>query len=60
MHESSDLESYYVSVLLYDYLKPDTGIIYAAIVVGIIAFGLAIYSTLTISETHNTDMDFVE
>jgi hypothetical protein len=29
-------------------------------VVGIIAFGLAIYSTLTISETHNTDMDFVE
>jgi hypothetical protein len=47
-------------VLLYDYLKPDSGIINAAIVVGVIAFGLAIYSTLTISETHNTDMNFVE
>jgi hypothetical protein len=47
-------------VLMFDFLKPDTGIINAAIVVGVIAFGLAIYSALTISETHNTDMDFVE
>lgn len=47
-------------VILYDYFKPNTGIINSAIIVGIIAFGLAIYSTLTISETHNTDMDFVE
>ena len=47
-------------VLLYDYLKPGSGIINAAIVVGVIAFGLAIYSVLTISETHDKDMDFVE
>lgn len=49
-----------IMVLMYDFWKPSMGIINAAIVVGIIAFGLAIYSTLTISETHNTDMDFVE
>lgn len=47
-------------VILYDFFKPNTGIINSAIIVGVIAFGLAIYSTLTISETHNTDMDFVE
>ncbi len=53
-------------VILYNFIKEDVyenanhGIITAAIVVGIIAFGLAIYSTLTISETHNKDMDFVE
>ena len=53
-------------VILYNYIKievydeSNSGILIAAIVVGIIAFTLAIYSTLTIEETHNKDLDFVE
>ncbi|MES2800692.1 MAG: MFS transporter [Bacteroidota bacterium] len=47
-------------ILLFDYLKPSTGVIYAAGIVGILAFGFGIYSTLTIPETHGKDLDFVE
>lgn len=49
-------------VILYNYLKDiqQTGVILAAIMVGIIAFSLAFYSTLTIEETHNKEMDFIE
>ena len=53
-------------VILYNYIKedfytsPTDGVINATIVVGTIAFSLAIYSTLTIEETHNRDMDFLE
>ncbi len=47
-------------VLLFDFLKPTTGILWSAVLVGVLAFGLGIYSTLTISETHNKDLDFVE
>ncbi len=32
----------------------------AALVVGVIAFGLALYATLTIEETHGKDLDYVE
>jgi hypothetical protein len=32
----------------------------AAAIVGLIAFTLGIYSTLTIEETHNKDLDFNE
>lgn len=53
-------------VILFNFIKnefytiPSDGVIMAAIVVGFIAFSLAIYSTLTIDETHNRDLDFVE
>jgi hypothetical protein len=47
-------------ILLFDYFKPSTGVIYAALIVGVIAFGLGIYSTLTIPETHDKDLDFIE
>ena len=54
-------------VILYNYIKEtvvydnaNLGIIIATIVVGVIAFSLAIYSTLTIDETHGRDLDFVE
>lgn len=47
-------------ILLFDYLKPSTGVIYSAAIVGLLAFGFGIYSTLTIPETHGRDMDFVE
>lgn len=47
-------------ILLFDFFKPSAGVIWAAAIVGIIAFGLGIYSTLTVSETHNKDLDYVE
>jgi len=53
-------------VILYNHIKedhftePTDGILTAAIVVGVIAFSLAIYSVLTIEETHGRDLDFVE
>ena len=53
-------------VILYNFIKvniyneSNNGILIAAIVVGTISFGLAIYSTLTIEETHDKDLDFIE
>ncbi len=53
-------------VILYNFIKedfyttPEDGVLTATIIVGIIAFSLAIYSVLTIEETHNKDLDFVE
>ena len=44
--------------LLFDYLKPFTNVIMAGAVVGIICFLIGIYSTLTIPETHDKDLDF--
>lgn len=47
-------------LLAFDSLKINNGVIMAATIVGIIAFSLAIYSTLTIQETHDKDLDFIE
>lgn len=47
-------------IILFNYFKPSSGVIWAAVIVGIIAFGLGIYSTLTVSETHNKDLDYTE
>ena len=44
--------------ILFDYLKPSTEVIIAGAIVGIICFILGIYSTLTIPETHDKDLDF--
>jgi MFS family permease len=41
-------------------LKPSFGVVIAGSVVGIIAFAIGIYSTLTIEETHDKDLDFLE
>lgn len=49
-----------IMVFLYYFFGHFQGVIVATILVGILVFGLAIYSTLTIRETHNTDMDFIE
>lgn len=49
--------------LLFMYLKDSTwniSVIASATVVGILAFGLGIYSTLTISESHGRDLNFME
>jgi MFS family permease len=44
----------------FDSLKTNNGVIMSAALVGVIVFGVAIYSTLTIPETHNIDLDFTE
>jgi MFS family permease len=49
-----------VMLLGFDFLKPNYGVITAAIIVGIVVFALGIYSTLTVSETHGKDLDFIE
>lgn len=49
-----------VMLIGFDRLKVTTSVIIAAAVVGAVVFAIAIYSVLTISETHNKHMDFVE
>ncbi|AQX05606.1 MFS transporter [Elizabethkingia meningoseptica] len=49
-----------VMILAFDFFKNDFSVIMSAAIVGIIVFGLAFYSTLTISETHNKDLEFTE
>lgn len=49
-----------VMLLSFDFLKIDNGVIMAAAIVGFVVFALGIYATLTIPETHNTDLDFIE
>ena len=49
-----------IMLIGFDYLKHTNSVIHSAAFVGLIAFGLAIYATLTISETHDKDLDYVE
>ncbi|MDE5451025.1 MFS transporter, partial [Elizabethkingia meningoseptica] len=49
-----------VMILAFDFFKNNFSVIVSAAIVGIIVFGLAFYSTLTISETHNRDLEFTE
>ncbi len=49
-----------VMLIGFDYLKQTHSVITSAAIIGMIAFGLGIYATLTIKETHNREMDFVE
>jgi MFS family permease len=49
-----------IMLIGFDYLKIDNSVIISAAIVGFIAFGLGIYATLTISETHHKDLDYVE
>ncbi|MGH2666482.1 MFS transporter [Flavobacterium sp.] len=51
-----------VPAMLYffDSLKINNGVIIAASIVGFVAFLLGIYSTLTIAETHDKDLEFIE
>lgn len=47
--------------LLFNYsISPLNNVLYAAALVGIIAFGLGFYCTFTISESHDKDLDFIE
>lgn len=49
-----------VMLMGFDFFKLDYGVVLSALFVGIIVFALGIYSTLTIAETHDRDLDFVE
>lgn len=49
-----------VMILAFDFFKNDFSVIISAALVGIIVFGLAFYSSYTISETHNKDLEFTE
>lgn len=49
-----------VMLIGFDYLKQTNSVIHSAAIIGLIAFGLGIYATLTISETHHKDLDYVE
>lgn len=49
-----------IMLIGFDYLKINNSVIYSAAIIGIIVFALGIYSTLTISETHEKDLDYVE
>lgn len=46
--------------LSYQALKPSLEVIPAAAVVGLVAFGLGMYSILTIPETHGKDLNYLE
>jgi MFS family permease len=49
-----------VLLFAFDGFKVSMGVIHAAAIVGTISFAVAIWATLTIEETHNKDLDFVE
>jgi MFS family permease len=50
-----------IMLIGFDYLKSiHYSVIYSAGIIGMIAFGFGIYATLTISETHYKDLDYVE
>ncbi len=49
-----------VMVILFDFFKPSVGVVYSALIVGVLVFAIGIYSTLTIEETHGKDLDFLE
>ncbi|WP_264520845.1 MFS transporter [Flavobacterium sp. N1994] len=44
----------------FDYLKHSHTVIISAAIVGAVVFSMGLYAVLTISETHNCEMDFVE
>lgn len=47
-------------IFLFNSFKPSVGVIWAAVIVGILSFGFGLYSTLTVAETHNKDLDYTE
>jgi MFS family permease len=49
-----------IMLIGFDYLKHRHTVIISAAIIGAIAFALGLYATLTITETHNKTMDFVE
>ena len=49
-----------VMILAFDSLKGSFSVVQSAAIVGVVVFGLAFYASLTISETHDKDLEFTE
>ncbi|CAA7387464.1 Putative metabolite transport protein YjhB [Chryseobacterium fistulae] len=49
-----------VMIFAFDFFKNNFSVIMSAALVGVFVFGVAFYSSLTISETHNKDLEFTE
>ncbi|WP_029294109.1 MFS transporter [Chryseobacterium hispalense] len=49
-----------VMIFAFDFFKNNFTVIISAALVGVIVFGVAFYSSLTISETHDKDLEFTE
>jgi hypothetical protein len=49
-----------IMLLGFDFFKKSTTVILSAAMVGTIVFVIGFYAILTISETHNKEMSFVE
>jgi MFS family permease len=49
-----------IMLIGFDFFKVDYGVIWSAAIVGTVVFGLGIYATLTITETHNSNLDFID
>ncbi len=49
-----------IMTTLFIWLKPSAGAIMAGAIVAAICYGIGFYSTLTVKETHNRDLDFLE
>lgn len=49
-----------IMLIGFDYLKLSQTVIISAAIIGLIAFGFGIYATLTINETHDTDLNYVD
>lgn len=46
--------------LLFSWLNPSVGVLVSGAIVALICYTIGFYSTLTVRETHNTDLDFIE
>lgn len=49
-----------VMTFSYEFFRDLSGVIWGAATVGLVTFFIGIYATITISETHNKDLDFLE
>jgi len=49
-----------VMIFAFDLFKKDFSVIISGAIVGLIVFGLAFYASLTVSETHDKDLEFTE
>lgn len=47
-------------IVIFNFLKPSQGAIWSAAILGIVIYLLGFYSTLSIAETHNKDLDYLE
>ena len=49
-----------IMTLMFEYIRDWSDVIMGGAVVGLVAFIIGIYSTVSIPETHDRDLDFLE